>query len=732
MKTLKPRWLVWFVPVFVHLACVHVEAADLSGTYTWKPMKIGGGGWVTGLDISSTEKSLMYVRTDVSGAYRWNAATASWKQIVTSTSMPVSSVAYGKYAGVDSLVSAPKNPNIAYMAFAGLPYGETEGQIFKSTNRGDTWVATSFLNCKVKMEPNGHGRQEGERLAVDPLNSDVVYYGSLANGLWVTQNGGGVWTKIASVPDGVHPHGANTVNFDPGSGVVQGKTKVIYVTVEAEGIYKTADAGATWTRISDGGPGSAGKPRDAEIGPDGTYFVAYDSDKGATGSVWKYSRAGVWTDITPQGKEGGSQSYADLAVDPTDARQVVVIRNGGKCFVSKDQGATWALRSFRLTSPNIQWQGKQSNYWLSVGAVSFDPFVPGKLWFAEGFGVWWANDLTKPEIEWHSASEGIEEMCGNDVIAPPGGKPVAAMWDLGAFYFGDVDTYSAQRSQPGFMSAWALDWCAADPKFIAGVFRSHLDFVPKANSSGYSTDGGRTWTRFAALENGTAPKELEYGIIAVSANSTDKIVWAPAYTKLPYYTKDRGVTWTQSSFGGPTSTGFNAFPMPQKSLCADRVLADTFYFYRPQDGVYRSTDGGANFSKVGNPVSNRWGVIMKATPGRAGDLWFAEGNIGGAWRSTDGGVTWSAVPGIQQAVTVALGKARKEGGYPTVFVAGVSGGQTGIFRSTDEGKTWDKMGDYPLGIFDWIDALDGDKDVFGKVYVGFAGAGFAYGAVSAP
>ncbi|MFA6960455.1 MAG: sialidase [Opitutaceae bacterium] len=732
MIKIKSAWVVGLICALCALGGVTAYGADLSGTYTWKPMKIGGGGWVTGLDVSPTDEGLMYVRTDVSGAYRWDARTASWKQVVTAASMPVKSVTPGKYAGVDSLVSAPKHPDTAYMAFAGLPYGETDGQIFKSTNRGETWVATSFLDHKVKMEPNGNGRQEGERLAVDPKNSDVVYYGSLANGLWATQDGGTTWAKIESIPTGISPHGVNTVVFDANSGVAQGKTKVIYVTVETSGVYRTADAGVTWMKISDSGPGGVGKPRDAEIGPDHTYYVAYDNDKGAVGAVWKYSPAGGWTDITPTGKEGGSASYADLAVDPTDARRVVVIRSGGKCFVSKDQGATWTYHTFRLTSPNIQWQGKQANYWLSVGAISFDPLDSGKLWFAEGFGVWWAKDLTSPEIEWHSASEGIEEACGNDVIAPPGGKPVAAMWDLGAFYFNDVDTYSAQRSQPGFMSVWALDWCAADPKFIVGVFRSHLDFVPHANSSGYSMDGGQTWTRFPAVENGTAPKELEYGIIAVSANSTDKIVWVPAAMKLPYYTTDRGATWKQCSFGGPNTTGFNTFPMSQKSLCADRALADTFYLYRPQDGVYRSTDGGANFARVGNPVANRWNLIMKAVPGHAGDLWFAEGNVGGLWHSTDGGVTWASVAGIQQAVTVGLGKAQKEGGYPTVFVAGVAGGQTGIFRSIDAGATWDKVCDYPLGIFDWIDALDGDKDEFGKVYVGFAGAGFAYGAVKTP
>lgn len=708
-----------------------VQGADLSATYTWNPMKIGGGGWVTGLDINPAEKNLRYVRTDVSGAYRWNQATASWKQIVTTSTMPAGSLSYGKYSGVDSLVGSPQNPDIAYMAFAGQAYEEADGQIYKSHNRGDTWTATTFAAHKIKMEPNGPGRQEGERLAVDPKNSDIVYYGSMGNGLWMTQDGGNSWSQAKGVSTGAPKHGVNTVVFDRNTADTGAKTRVAYVTVDQGGIYKTSDAGVTWTQIAESGPGLAARPRDAEIGPDHTYYVAFDNEKGATGSVWKYSPAGVWTDITPPAPDGGSQPYWDLAIDPQNARHVVVMRHGGKCFVSKDQGATWTRHTFRLKSPDIHWQGKQENYFLSTGEITFDAFEPGKLWFAEGFGVWWAKDLTSPQIEWTSASEGIEEMCGNDVIAPPGGKPVAAMWDLGAFYFSDVDRYTAQKSHPGFMSGWALDWCASNPKFIVGVFRSHLDFVPKYNSSGYSTDGGQTWTRFAALEQETAPKELEYGVVAVSANSTDTIVWSPTHEKLPYYTADRGVTWRQSSFGGPTTTGFNAHPTPQKPLCADRVLADTFYFYRPQDGVYRSTDGGAHFEKVGNPVANRWNSILKSTPGYARHLWFAEGIGNGLWRSTDGGVTWNSAPGIQKAFNVGLGKAQKPGGYPTLFVAGVVENSTGIFRSVDQGETWDQICAYPLGITDSIDAMDGDKDVFGKVYIGFAGAGFAYGTPAA-
>ena len=46
---------------------------------------------------------------------------------------------------------------------------------------------------------------------------------------------------------------------------------------------------------------------------------------------------------------------------------------------------------------------------------------------------------------------------------------------------------------------------------------------------------------------------------------------------------------------------------------------------------------------------------------------------------------------------------------------------------SDQGNTWEHIGIYPLGIYDYVDDIDGDKDVFGRVYIAFSGAGFAYG-----
>ncbi|MFO8006740.1 MAG: sialidase, partial [Candidatus Brocadiia bacterium] len=190
---------------------------DLTASYVWKPMVIGGAGWDVGCWAHPTESGLVYCRSDVGGAYRWNETTGTWKNIVTSASMPQPTGGYfGNYSGADSIVGAPSDPNVAYMA---KPSGGS-GQVFRSTDRGDTWSLPGSLG--VTMEPNGAGRQEGERLAVDPADANVVYYGSVADGLWVTTDGAATWSQVSAIPVGTAEHGVSTVVFDPTSGTTGG------------------------------------------------------------------------------------------------------------------------------------------------------------------------------------------------------------------------------------------------------------------------------------------------------------------------------------------------------------------------------------------------------------------------------------------------------------------------------------------------------------------------------
>ena len=55
--------------------------ADLG--YSWDSVKIGGGGYISGMKVHPNNPDVIYLRTDVGGAYRWNAAEQEMEQIVT-------------------------------------------------------------------------------------------------------------------------------------------------------------------------------------------------------------------------------------------------------------------------------------------------------------------------------------------------------------------------------------------------------------------------------------------------------------------------------------------------------------------------------------------------------------------------------------------------------------------------------------------------------------------------
>jgi len=72
--------------------------------YNWKNVAILGGGFVSGIIFSPVEKDLIYARTDVGGAYRWNQADKSWTAITDEFGRDANS-------GIESLAADPVDAN---------------------------------------------------------------------------------------------------------------------------------------------------------------------------------------------------------------------------------------------------------------------------------------------------------------------------------------------------------------------------------------------------------------------------------------------------------------------------------------------------------------------------------------------------------------------------------------------------------------------------------------------
>ena len=86
----------------------------------------------------------------------------------------------------------------------------------------------------------------------------------------------------------------------------------------------------------------------------------------------------------------------------------------------------------------------------------------------------------------------------------------------------------------------------------------------------------------------------------IAASTPQNIIWAPADGHQPYYTLNGGSTWTPITLPGVSSwSGFDwAYYLDQRSVTADRVLANTFYLYDPGKGVFETTNGGQSWTKV--------------------------------------------------------------------------------------------------------------------------------------
>jgi hypothetical protein len=726
------RWIAVVVS-FLLLCCplsraqtVQIDRAR-SGT-TWKALKIGAGGFLTGIDIASDGTKV--VRTDTYGAYYFNSATGLWQQIVTTNSMPAADTGVQLGGGVYEIAIAPSNTQRFYMVF--------NGYVYRTDNRGTSWVRTEF--SRVTVDANDNYRGFGRKIAVDPANADVVYVGTPTNGLFVSLDAGVSWSRISAVGAG-SPAG-HIIAFDPSSSVSAGKTQGIYVSTYGIGVYHSTNGGTNWSLTT----GTPTKHRHMICDQNGIVWMTDDFN-----GSFNYNRfsGDTWTQLRPD-QGGGAQGQA-VAVDPANASNIVFVNSSGQLNISTDGGAHWKfVATLNRLATDIPWLAWTNETFMSAGDIGFDPTVTNRLYFSEGIGVWYADisKVTGSSVTWTSLSASIEQLALNWIISPPGGSPILTAWDRPAWTVANPDVYPSTHGLSNvneIVHGWSADWASVSPSTIVIIANSQGG----RDTSGLSTDGGMTWHTFGnnspVSSNGTVGG-------SIAASTSTNFVWVPtdngSASNSPWYTKDGGASWHAVSISGIPSSGETgwsfAYYLDRQIVAADRVNVNTFYMYnygpaaaRSAAGVYKSTDGGATWSHVhtGSFPNSSFSAQMRSVPAKPGHLFFTSGIQSPPhpanqlfYRSVDGGATWNAVPNVKEVFSFGFGKAAPGQTYPAIFIYGWVNNALGIWRSDDNTLTWKQISDgFPLGSFAPVKVIEGDNNIYGTVYVGLSGNGWAYG-----
>ena len=683
-----------------------------SQPYQWRNVAIIAGGFVDGLIFSPAKEGLAFARTDIGGAYRWDKASRKW--------IPLNDWAGGKdgnLLGCESVGVDPIDPKRFYLAL-GTYTGSwsSNGAIVGTADGGRTWHRT---DVPFKMGGNESGRATGERLAVDPNRNSILYMGSRNDGLWKSADYGGTWSKVNTFPITGRTNGIGTtfVLFDRTSGRKGSPSKTLYagVSQDGPGLYRSDDAGVTWTPVP--GQPTGLMPYHGVLADDGALTITYGNSPGrfgmSKGAVWRLdTHAGDWQDITPPSKGG---DFAGLALDPRHPRTIMVSTTerwnpGDTLFRTTDGGAHWtdlgpaSVRDWSI-SPYMTFGDAAPKLGWWIGAMAVDPFHPGHVMYGTGATIWASDDVTEADAgkptHWTIGASGIEETATICLISPPAGPHlISGLGDIGGFRHDDLTVSPRQGMwKPKSNNTNSLDFAENKPGVVVRV--------GTGGPGACSEDGGATWTAFK-----TAPVDrAEAGRVAVAADGS-AIIWA-LWGGRAFVTRDRGATWTACA----------GLPDGRTTVIADRANAGTFYAIAGSQ-LYASADGGTTFSIRGALPEKTEEVY--ATPGRSGDLWATAG-ASGLYHSSDGGVTFKHVGDLPNADRLGFGKNAPGRDYPALYVTGqTASGASGVFRSDDIGQRWVRINDdaHQFGYSGQF--VTGDPRIYGRVYMGSNGRGVFY------
>lgn len=623
----------------------------------WKNVSTLGMGYVDGLTINPINNE-KYIRTDVGGIFRFDEANQKWinlfNNLISINQRDISSV---ESFAIDRSTSG--NNQIIY-ALSGN-YG-FKSYLLKSTNNGQSWTINQDWDTTRKVFGNGAWRCSGEKLAIDPNNSNVVYCGTRFDGLFKTTNAAINWNKVTSFTQtggtGGLPEkgGISFVVFDSSSTISvnsQTVSKNIYIGLIDQGVFRSNDGGVTWCFLENGFNSIVYNPVRATF-ENNRLIVALIADGDAfDGEVWEFipntnNCQGTYTNKTPGLANNfncpfySKYKFNAIGIRPSFPNTVYIATRGTtprKIFFTENFDATSPNWKILTTEPVSQYQSCTANYqqsvflsptsWLAsegydwVGDIEFDAIDNKKLWITSGNGVMKAEDITTNPvtISSNNVMKDLEILCVNSMISPPlpNTTPLfTGVMDVLALKYQNLDNANLSKLDPtlGLGAGISLEYSFQNPNTMA-LIGQNIDFPVTENRVLKTNDGGATWQNINTQTQDCSNAPWG-GNIAISATNINNMVWVPNFTSSlpncltniknqPRFTTNGGTNWSTCNTinfeDGNFPFTFNSVYSIGKALESDKVNGNTFYYYAMEGQTFvtklwRSTNGGQDWQAM--------------------------------------------------------------------------------------------------------------------------------------
>ncbi len=552
---------------------------------------------------------------------------------------------------IPALAVDPHDPNRLFAAVLGHPYGpNAQRGIFRSTDGGMTWKKVLYVN-----ENTG-----GDDVVIDPANPSIVYamlwearqgpwednnsYGGDDGGIFKSADGGNTWHKLTKgLPKDLNQAYVAISPSLPSRlyATVASNLEGDYQTGNGLGIYRSDDAGATWHLATTDprpafriGGGDLPVPKVDPKNPDVVYSTSIET--------WRSTDGGkTWTAI--RGAPGGDD-YQNIWINPDNPNIILLVSDQG-AVVTVNGGRTWS-----------SWYNQPTAQLYHVITTNTYPYrvcgaqqESGSVCISSR-----GNDGAITFRDWHPV--GVIEY---GYVAPDPIDPNiiygAGRNKVSKFHW---DTGQVQNVTPIPVTEGKYRTDRTEPVIFSPV-DPHLMYYA-ANVLFKTTNGGRSWqvispdlTRehpgipasLGSLAEKDAYAHKVRGAIYAIAPSFQEVdtVWAGTDDGLIWVTNDGGKNWKNVTPPGIT---------PWKKvtqLAASHFDNETAYAavsgFRIDDMhpyIYRTHDGGKTWKLITTGLPDNIPVdTVREDPIRKG-LLFA-GTESAVWVSFDDGDHWQSL-----------------------------------------------------------------------------------------
>ena len=662
----------------------------------FKPVKwrsIGpfrGGRSVAGTGVVGDPRTY-YMGTTGGGVWKTDNMGITWRNV---------SDGYFKTGSVGAITVAESDPNVVYVgmgehAIRGVMTHSGDG-MYRSTDAGKTWK-------KIGLDSTRHIA----RILVDPKNPDIVFvaaqgalYGpSRTRGVYKSTDGGATWRSTLYVDEKT---GAAELAMDASN------PRIMYAAMwehgrlpwqiksggPGSGLYKSTDAGETWTRMTKGLPDKMGKMAIAvsRSNPEMVYaLIEGDSYSPDRGLYVSRDAGGSWARVSGDSRlVQRAWYYIELFIDPKDENRIYVL--SAPMLRSNDGGRTWeTIRVGHGDTHNLWINPHNSdNFILSDDGGAEITFDRGKSWSslanqptAQFYRLnvdnqfpyrIYAAQQDNSSIVIASRELGSGGIGRESWTASAGGESAFLALDpdnpryvLGGSYQGTIDVLDTRaRATTNIMPA-PIQYLGRDAKDMKYRYNWNAPIIwSKHEPNTYyhaahvllkTSDLGRTWkeispdlTRNEKAKQGTpgvpytneAVGAENYGTISYLVESPHErgVIWTGSDDGLVHITRDGGASWKNVTPRGLAECLINAIEVSPFDKGTAYIATTRYKFNDHRPGLYKTTDYGQTWTRIdtGVPAEAFTRVVREDNVRR--DLLFAGTELG-LFLSWNGGKDWS-------------------------------------------------------------------------------------------